>query len=205
MIDERMENYKNCSASFAIGLSDFSTSEPLLNAETIVASGMDFIEPGLAKVAAMSSEEFENARERIERHQIRVPSVNWFLPPDIKVTGPDADDTRCRLFLNHALARATTLGAQSVVFGSPGSRTLPKGFPADQGRQQMIAFCRMCSEVIRETIGRSGLLSSTLTTPKRTSSTRLRKRSRSFAKLIDPRLDWRRTFIISRWKKNRWT
>ena len=145
-----MNTNKNNSACFALGVSDFSTSEPLLNAQTIIECGMDFIEPGLAKIAAMSDEDFEKALKHIKEHKIRVQSVNWFLPPEIKVTGPNFDPAASRQFLEHALARATTLGAQAVVFGSPGSRTLPAGFSPDEGRQQMIAFCRMCSDVIRE-------------------------------------------------------
>lgn len=145
-----MNTNKNNSACFALGVSDFSTSEPLLNAQTIIECGMDFIEPGLAKIAGMSDEDFEKALKHIKEHKIRVQSVNWFLPPEIKVTGPNVDPAASRQFLEHALARATTLGAQAVVFGSPGSRTLPAGFSPDEGRQQMIAFCRMCSDVIRE-------------------------------------------------------
>jgi len=150
MIDDSMVNDKNELDSFALGVSDFSTSEPLLNASAIIKSGMDFIEPGLAKIAAMSSEDFEKAAERIKSHSIRVQSVNWFLPPEVRVNGPGVDMEKSRQFLEHALERATTLGAQAVVFGSPGSRTLPDGFSKDEGRQQMIAFCRLCSDVIRE-------------------------------------------------------
>ena len=38
----------NPSIRFPFGVSDFSTAEPLLNAEKIIGCGMDFIEPGLA-------------------------------------------------------------------------------------------------------------------------------------------------------------
>jgi len=145
-----MVSNENGSITFVLGVSDFSGSEPLINAQTIVASGMDFIEPGLAKIAALSAEDFENACQRMETQRIRVQSVNWFLPPEIKVTGPDVDSAKCRAFLEHALARAVTLGANAVVFGSPGSRSLPDGFSETEGRRQMISFCRLCSDVIRE-------------------------------------------------------
>ncbi|WP_404305770.1 sugar phosphate isomerase/epimerase family protein [Neorhodopirellula lusitana] len=145
-------NNSNSTASrrFAIGVSDFSTSEPLLNAEQIVACGMDFIEPGLAKMAAMSEADFDAAVQRIQAAGIRVMSANWFLPPDLKVTGPDVDLAKSKQFLEHALARAVKLGARAVVFGSPGSRSLPEGFSEAEGRRQMIEFCRLCSDVIRD-------------------------------------------------------
>lgn len=135
---------------FALGVSDFSTSDPLENAEKIISCGMNFIEPGLAKIAAMTHSDFSSAATRIQENEIRVQSANWFLPPELKVTGPEANENASRKFLEHALARAATLGAKAIVFGSPGSRSIPDGFSTSKGRQQMITFCRLCSDVIRE-------------------------------------------------------
>ena len=126
------------SLPWTFGVSDFSTSEPLHNAETIIAAGMDFIEPGLAKVAAMPEDEFLAAADRIKVGGIRVQSMNWFLPPSVKVTGPEVDDAKSREFLTSALGRAQHLGAKAVVFGSPGSRSVPAGFSTAVARQQMI-------------------------------------------------------------------
>ena len=150
-----MTNVKNSScessvSKFAIGVSDFSTSEPLLNAEQIVASGMDFIEPGLAKIAAMNETDFAAAQSRLMQGNITVRSVNWFLPGELKVVGPQVDREKSRRFLEHALARAIKLGAGVVVFGSPGSRTIPSGFSDSEARKQIVAFCRLCSQVIIE-------------------------------------------------------
>jgi len=135
---------------FQFGVSDFSTSEPLLNADEIIACGMDFIEPGLAKIAALSDSDFSAAASRLKQNNIRVQSVNWFLPPDLKVTGPEVDELKLRQFLDPALARAVELGATAVVFGSPGSRSVPKGFFVEKAKTQMISFLRLCSNVIRE-------------------------------------------------------
>lgn len=137
-------------SSFLLGVSDFSSTEPLLNAEKIIACGMDFIEPGLAKIASMSEDEFKAAATRIHSGGIRVQSVNWFLPPHLKVTGPDVDEAKSRMFLVHALGRAVKLGARAVVFGSPGSRSIPDGFSAERAVEQMVAFCRLCADVIEE-------------------------------------------------------
>ena len=134
---------------FLFGVSDFSTSEPLQNAELIIAAGMDFIEPGLAKIAAMSDAEFEVAVERIRNNQINVQSCNWFLPQTLKVIGPDVDNDQTRQFLKHALGRAARLGATAVVFGSPGSRNVPDEFDFTAANVQMIQFCHLCSDVIR--------------------------------------------------------
>lgn len=150
MIDETEANPKPIPIQFDIGISDFSTSEPLLNAARIISYGIDFIEPGLAKIAALSDEDFRKALARIKEQDIRVLSANWFLPPDLKVTGPNVDANKSRQYLELALPRAVELGAKAIVFGSPGSRSLPDGFSKEQGREQMIEFCQLCSDVIRE-------------------------------------------------------
>jgi D-psicose/D-tagatose/L-ribulose 3-epimerase len=135
--------------NFTFGVSDFKTTEPLLNFATIIESGMDFIEPGLAKVAAMTETEFSELAARLRTSKVKVQSMNWFLPPTLKVTGPEVDQAKSREFLQAALVRASVLGAKAVVFGSPGSRSIPEGFSATEARQQMIYFCRLAADVIQ--------------------------------------------------------
>ena len=118
-------------AAWSFGVSDFDATEPLQNAELIVGAGMDFIEAGLAKAAAMSDADFDAAAERIAANDITVRSMNWLLPGTLKVTGPDVSLDRCREFLEHAFGRANRLGAQAVVFGSPPARNISDGFPLE--------------------------------------------------------------------------
>ena len=132
------------------GVSDFSTSEPLQNGELIRANGLDFIEPGLAKAAAMSKKDFLAAAARLKAAGVPVLSANWFLPPALKVVGPEVDDEKSLAFLQLALGRAAHLGARAIVFGSPGSRSIPTGWAELKAREQMIRFCRMAAEVIQE-------------------------------------------------------
>jgi len=138
------------SSPWRFGVSDFSTSEPLQNGEVIRASGLDFIEPGLAKAAAMPEGEFLAAAERLREARVPVLSANWFLPPTLKVVGPEVDEGESRRFLELALSRADHLGAKAVVFGSPGSRSIPVGWAELEAREQMIRFCRLAAEVIQD-------------------------------------------------------
>jgi len=147
-LTQNNQSKQSSTVPFKMGVSDFSTSEPLKNAATIISCGMDFIEPGLGKIAAMSAVDFDSAVERIKHAAIRVPSANWFLPPDLKVTGPQVDDSKSRAYLELALGRAEKLGVKAVVFGSPSSRSLPDGFPTEHGREQLIQFCQLCADVI---------------------------------------------------------
>lgn len=134
--------------SWHYGVSDFSTSEPFLNGETIIATGFDFIEPGLAKIVALSETDFLAGASRLKNAGINVKSANWFLPPTLKVVGPEARESDWQTFLETAFARAAHLGAQAIVFGSPGSRSIPTGWSELQAREQIIAFCHLAADLI---------------------------------------------------------
>ncbi len=133
-----------------LGVSDFSITEPLLNAATIIEAGFDYIEPGLAKAVAMPVEDFAAARGEILSKGINVLSMNWFVPPSVKVTGPDVDAAQCRQFVENALSLANSLGAKAIVFGSPGARNIPDDFPMDRALDQLEEFFVCCADVIRE-------------------------------------------------------
>lgn len=140
----------NQESPWPLGVSDFSITEPLLNAATIIDAGFDYVEPGLAKAVAMPQQEFSLAKDRILSRKIPVLSMNWFVPPDVKVTGPDLDAARYRGFVDKALALANGLGAKAVVFGSPGARNIPDGFPMATALDQLEQFFTYCADVIRD-------------------------------------------------------
>ncbi len=132
------------------GVSDFATTESFDNAELITSHGLDFVEAGCAKVAALPDDVFAARAADLASKGINVQSMNWFLPPTLKVVGDEVDDAASRSFLEGAIARAEVLGAQAIVFGSPGSRTRPDGFSSDKARQQIVRFCHLFADVVEE-------------------------------------------------------
>lgn len=66
----------------------------------------------------MPEAEFLAAAERLRKADVPVLSANWFLPPTLKVVGPEADDKSRVHFWSWLWA--AHLGAKAVVFGSPG-------------------------------------------------------------------------------------
>lgn len=133
-----------------LGICDFSKSEPLQNFAVIQDAGFDYIEPGLAKATMLSSRELARAAQNISARNFRVLSMNWFLPPSVKVTGPDVDPKLCRQYVEKAFAVADMLVAEAVVFGSPGSRSIDDDFSMETAWEQLVEFCRICANVIRE-------------------------------------------------------
>lgn len=131
------------------GVAAFGTVNPLESVDTLARLGADYIEPALSATVALTPEALAAARARVAKSGIKVETMNWFLPgTDIKLTGPDVDDAKTRAYVEKALGVAESFGAKVIVFGSPGARTVPEGFPRDKAWEQLKSFLRMCASVI---------------------------------------------------------
>ena len=116
------------------------------NIETAARTGFDFIECMLYSIEAMEEAEFQALAEKVPSLPIPIDRCNCFLPPWLKVTGPDTDEARQRAYLDKAFTRARKLGVEMVIFGSGGARQVPEGFPLDEAWRQLEAFTRMAGE-----------------------------------------------------------
>ena len=131
------------------GVASFGEVEPLRDVATIAACGYDYIEPGLAKTLALADPDRQEQLRRLAATKIRVETMNWFLPgADIKLTGPAVDQARVNDFLERSLALAEQLGVKVIVFGSPGARSFPQGFPREQAWDQLKEFLRAAAGII---------------------------------------------------------
>ncbi len=136
--------------SLRYGIATFGDVEPLRDAAVIAACGYDYIEPGLAKTLALSDAERQEQLRAMSAAGIRIETMNWFLPgADIKLTGPTVDEGRIKDFLGRSLALADSLGAKAIVFGSPGARSFPEGFPRERAWEQLKTFLRTAGDIIQ--------------------------------------------------------
>lgn len=132
------------------GVAAFGSVNPVRSLDTLAALGFDYIEPALSQLVALDPEALASARATIAASRIHVETMNWFLPgTDIKLTGPQVDRTQIQGYLEKSLALAESFGAKVIVFGSPGARTVPSGFPRDKAWEQLKDFLRMCGDVIQ--------------------------------------------------------
>src|SRR5262245_49172856 len=132
------------------GVASFGTVNPLPSVDVIAKAGFDYIEPGLSQTLALTPDALTAGREGVKASKIRVETMNWFMPgADIKLTGPDADPGKIRAYVEKSLALAESFGAKVIVFGSPGARSVPDGFPKDKAWQQLKDFLKVCGEVIQ--------------------------------------------------------
>ncbi|BCS35493.1 hypothetical protein TBR22_A47240 [Luteitalea sp. TBR-22] len=135
--------------SLRYGVATFGDVEPLRDATTLGACGYDYIEPGLAKTLALPEADRQEQLRKMAAARLRVETMNWFLPgADIKLTGPAVDQVKVRDFLERSLELAQRLGARVIVFGSPGARSFPEGFPREQAWDQLKTFLRTAAGII---------------------------------------------------------
>lgn len=137
------------SLALRYGVATFGEVEPLRDVAAIAACGYDYIEPGLAKTLALADADRQEQLRRLAATGLRIETMNWFLPgADIKLTGPSVDQARIEDFLERSLALADQLGAKVIVFGSPGARSFPEGFPRERAWDQLKAFLRTAGGII---------------------------------------------------------
>lgn len=135
-------------APLRVGVAAFGTVDPLAAVDSLATLGADYIEPALSKLAALSPAELDATRARVAASGLRAEAMNWFLPGDLPITGPEVDDVRVRAYLEKALAIAASFGTKVIVFGSPQARSFPAGYPPERARGQLVAFLRTCDDVI---------------------------------------------------------
>src|SRR5262245_19893355 len=103
------------------GVASFGEVDPLRDAGLLAACGTDYIEPALSRTPARSDAVRDDQLQKRAAAKIPIETMNWFLPgTEIKLTGPDVDETKVRDYLERSLALAEKLGAKVIVFGSPG-------------------------------------------------------------------------------------
>jgi len=122
---------------------------PLKDMDAVKAAGFDYFEVRTSEVAALSDAGFEALAAKLQRIALPVPAAYWFVPAEVKLTGPGIDKKRQMEYLDKALARASRLGVRVIVFGSSGARQVPEGFPKAEAFAQLVDFGKRTGPVAR--------------------------------------------------------
>jgi len=113
---------------------------PLKDVAAVKAAGFDYMELRTSEVAALSDADYESLAVELKQLALPVPAAYWFLPAEIKVTGPSVNKNRQMEYLNKALDRVSRLGVRLIVFGSGGARQVPEGFSKQEAFEQLVDF-----------------------------------------------------------------
>ncbi|MBM3500873.1 MAG: sugar phosphate isomerase/epimerase [Armatimonadetes bacterium] len=110
-------------------------------------AGFDYVEFGVGTAAPEQPEaDFHRFLAALEGSRLRAEVFSSFIPPWIKVVGPDADAERIEAYLAIAVRRVAEAGADRIIFGSGGARGCPEGFPAEEARAQLRRFLHLAGD-----------------------------------------------------------
>lgn len=113
--------------------------------------GYDYVELPLAEMMELSGEEFERlVADRLREYHMACETCNNFFPGTVRLTGEGVDLEAVMCYVREALARASSLGVQYVVFGSGKAKNVPEGYSMEEGRRQVVELLRRIGPVAEE-------------------------------------------------------
>jgi len=122
---------------------------PLKDIDAVKAAGFDYMEVRTSEVAALSDADYEKLALRLKELALPVPAAYWFVPAEVKVTGPNVDKALQKDYLQRALDRTSRLGVRLIVFGSSGARQVPEGFDKKEAFAQLVDFGKRAGAAAR--------------------------------------------------------
>jgi len=112
--------------------------------------GYDYIELPLAKVMEMSEQDFFMLKNEISSWSIKPEVCNVFFPSHLRLTGTDVDVDAVMYYVENALARASQMGVDTIVFGSAGAKNVPVGFQKAKAWEQLVRMLKEWHHIARK-------------------------------------------------------
>ncbi|MCK4999169.1 MAG: sugar phosphate isomerase/epimerase, partial [Anaerohalosphaera sp.] len=134
----------NCTKRTAVFAPSVGVCTSTGNAELVKTVNVDYIEAGVQRflIPFESDEKFAEKLAALQQSGVTVRACNGFIPGSIKSTGPKADHDKLLKYAETAFQRAQKTGIKIIVFGSSGSRNIPKGFDRDQAKAQFVSLLK---------------------------------------------------------------
>lgn len=104
----------------------------------------DYVELNFGSLTQLGDDEYQELKKTLKQEGIKAFTANCFIPGNFQITGPDANLTPIKVFVEGGMKRANEIGIKIIVFGSGGARNLPDGFTDKE-----MAFDQ-CKEFLRE-------------------------------------------------------
>ncbi|ULL15084.1 sugar phosphate isomerase/epimerase [Paenibacillus sp. H1-7] len=110
----------------------------------LLSSGYDFAELTVGALVQLNAAEFEQLKEQMKADRLTIPVFNSFIPPTLKLTGPDVRTQEIDAYVALAMSRIQAVGGEIIIFGSGAARRAPEAFSKEQGMEQIKDFLRLC-------------------------------------------------------------
>jgi len=112
------------------------------NADLCYAAGADFLEAHVQNFLMPADPLWQKPLDP-QTLPIPIAAYNCFFPADLKITGPNVDMNRLKVYAVRACKRANEMGSSVIVLGSGGARNIPDGWPREKGEEQLIEAMRL--------------------------------------------------------------
>jgi sugar phosphate isomerase/epimerase len=96
---------------------------------------------------SLTGEQFAENLQRIKKAKCKVVLCNIFFPGNIKIAGPDVNETRVLGYADSVFSRAKTAGIGLIVLGSGTARRIPDNYDTTKAKRDFVALCRKLSVV----------------------------------------------------------
>lgn len=116
----------------------FKDREKLIAAKE---AGVDYYELGFGDLANGTDDEVKSFIDFNKTYGLPCPTANCMFPGDLKLVGPDVDYVKIDEFLDFASERFSSVGGETVVFGSGAARRCPDGWDYDKATEQLVKVC----------------------------------------------------------------
>ncbi|HEY3402359.1 MAG TPA: sugar phosphate isomerase/epimerase family protein [Ohtaekwangia sp.] len=98
--------------------------------------------PKVLSPRTVSAAQFEANLHTIKKLTVPLLACNILIPGDLKLVGPQADETALLSYLEEVFKRAQAASIRMFTWGSGGSRRIPEGYDREKAKQQFISTAR---------------------------------------------------------------
>jgi sugar phosphate isomerase/epimerase len=115
----------------------------------VYAAGFKVITESVKKMLGptLSDEEFNANLKKIKAAKCKVLTCNVFFPADIKIAGPDVNETTVLAYAEVVLSRAKQAGVKYIVLGSSGARSIPADYEVSKAKSDFVKLCKKLGEL----------------------------------------------------------
>jgi sugar phosphate isomerase/epimerase len=134
-----------CSVVLGQNQPEIGIAQSLDNDSLLYASGYRYVVENVQNIFSpikVSDEQFEKNLIRIKKAKLKIYAVNVFIPGELKLVGPDVDETKILLYCERVFQRCKAANVNMIVWGSGGSRRIPDEFDRAKAKEQFIAIAR---------------------------------------------------------------
>jgi sugar phosphate isomerase/epimerase len=114
-------------------------------------AGYEYVELTVTNVVPeINKVAINTLKRRLRGLSIKPEAWRRFIPGELRLVGNNVNFTKITNYVSTTLGRISDLGGKVVVFGSPGARNIPEGFPRERAHQQLVRFLQMTADVAAE-------------------------------------------------------